>query len=496
MNYYNKYIRPIIKKYYVKIKRYNCHRLYPIRINKKQLNDSKNKFDGIVEELISEIKDFQQSDYTNNVSIYGSVEERNFKILSYNGDKMGKVLSKDGRIYRGIYKESAESFSKLWNSGVLQVLANHHYLPQSYATEYKNDEYPIIIEHEIVTMSTSKMWNSLMIKDACINMCIIQRVCSEFGFTLHDGHLNNITFHNGKPIFTDIGSIVENKGQRTSFAQGLVFSGAYRCLFSQLNNSILKSIQTFDEENNSIWISPRYYDDQTIEYRYALKKYKRYNKLHSSILCNKIIHDIFDKYSVKPEYFDILFGMIQSEKVNELSLLQFAHKDVIDIISKYQNKIQTIVDVGGTQGRLAVDIKNKFPDKMIKTTEISYAFSEASYKYISEKSVGITSYLFHYLYGADQSSRDTIKSDLVICLDITNNLITFQDWKVDSLLNSIKKITNKYALITFDLYHNKLDVSQFEKNVSDFFIIIEKHQLRFGDNQIKCQMLYWLELKV
>lgn len=462
------------------IKRKKKQNLHPLRIRKNIINEVEKLFDERVNTLIDQIRVYCSSPaYDPCVKQKGTVLFDDFQILSYNGDSMGKVLRKNNRIYRGIYKESVPQFAKLWNSGLLQVLGQNNIVPVTTITDYYTEEYPIILEHSIVDMYTSKCWNNLMIKDACVAMTVLKRVAVSVGFTLYDGHLNNMTFHNGCPMFTDIGSIVENKGQKTAYENSLVFAGLYRLIFNALNNSIIKRLQLYDEDNNCIWISPIYYDDATFEYYNALKAFKRYHRLHSSFLCNWMIFRLFDCYDCRPEFVELIFSTLSSgdddsvQAVNDIT-------QVVNIIDKLKLNIETAVDIGGTSGKLALELYKKTKAKVI-SVESDDARSERAYQLFTKTKAPINTVLFHYLYGADDNTRDYLRSDIAIALDITHNLRVYQLWKPDSLLNSLAKLTNKYVAVTF-YPDEKYNTECFEKYFSDFFSVVCRKALADKSN--------------
>ena len=251
---------------YIKRSREKGH-IRPVHVSGAELKDRSNHYGGIVEDFVREMNacaETFEADFPRNERL------TDYEILSFNGDRMGKVLRKEGEIYRGIYRESADDFREMWKTGLLQTLSAHGWIPETEISGYYTDEYPIILKHRTVDMNASKLWSYNMVREAAIRISLIQNIARRAGFTLHDGHMNNVTFHEGKPVFTDIGSFVKDRGQNTVCNREIVFSGCYRCVFRQLGNFMLSRNQTYDESNNMIWMTPRYYDDLTEEYvRYA-----------------------------------------------------------------------------------------------------------------------------------------------------------------------------------------------------------------------------------
>ncbi len=452
--------------------------LNPVRVTRRQLNDKKAEYDAVVNSLAEQMERYRTSpDYAPCEAEKGTVLFEGFRILSYNGDIMGKVLSRDGHIYRGVYKESVPAFLRLWNSGLLQVLGDNGYIPVTTVTDYYTEEYPIIMEHEIVDMSTSKSWNLLMIKDACIAMAIIKRAAASVGYTLYDGHLNNMTFHAGRPVFTDIGSIVEDNGHNTGYTTELFFAGLYRLVFAGIGNSVMRRIQIYDEDNNSIWITPKYYDDAVFECYKALKAFKRYHFWHSSPLCSWMIFRMFDCYDARPEFIELVFGKTAGTAANS----EQAAADIeptVSTLEKLQLDFASAVDVGGTSGRLALEMHRRLSVKVL-AAENDEARSHRAYELFRKEKAPINTMMFQYLYGADDGTRDYVRSEAAIALDITHNMRSYQRWKPDSLINSLSKMTEKYAVVTFHP-DEKYSTECFEQYFADFFEIVHKADIGSG----------------
>jgi hypothetical protein len=465
-------ISKIKRKVYLYRKLKN-RKLHPLNISRKDLKASVQRYSTIRNKLISEIREYNviEDPFDNNRIFF-----EGYKILSYNGDLMGKVFTREGHIYRGIYSESEDVFKRLWNTGILQVLGQNELIPKTTVTNYYTDEYPLILEHEVVTMSASKLWNYEMVKDASILICLIQQVCNAFGFKLHDGHLNNVTFNNGHPVFTDIGSIVINDGNVFRQKAGTLFAGCYRLLFWEVENSILKRIQPYDELNNTLCIEPQYYDDQTIECKLILKKYIRYHIIRSSLLSNYLIFKMFYLYDVRPEYIELLFNAgCRTKQVEDYS------KDVNAIlfaIESIKSEILKITDIGGSAGYIPKILQNNLSVE-VNCLEHSDIKSEMAYNSYKEENIKLNTYLFNYIYGADEKTLELIKADLVTAVDVTNNLSIYQTWKADSLFNDLAKISNKYVAITIhidEIKQKTYKITDIKKQFMMFFELVYENE--------------------
>lgn len=429
-----------------------------IHIHRRDLKQQEVFYAELLHRYKNELEEYQKV-HVGDVFAQGEIYIRNYKILSYNGDRMGKVFLYNGQICRGIYQESVAAFKRLWNTGLLQVLGAHHLIPETIVTEYYTDGYPIIIKHSAVEMSVSSIWNDAMIYDAAILICLIKQIANLVGFTLHDGHINNVSFESGKPIFTDIGSFVEDHGQPTICDREILFTAAYRLISSMVGNSILKHYQLYDECNNAIWTSPRVYDDMTREYQTLLKAFKRYHRFHSSLLCNQIIYRVFDCYNVQLEYISVLFGQCKNQK-SEIRLFD----DLNWIVGEIKNQkldISSVVDVGGTEGQLALTLQRELLCT-VRCLEADQDASVKAYRLIQSEGAPINTFLFNYMYGASNEKIASIRSDLVVARNVTNNYNMYHRYHIDSVFNALELLSNKYIVVT---YH--LDEEKAEKYIAD-----------------------------
>ena len=435
--------------------------LCPLRISKKKLNVTRQAFARQVDAIGEQIRDFRPQ----------AAEKREkqpftgYRILSYNGDAMGKVLKKDGRIFRGIYAESAQWFQKLWDTGLIQTLAKEGMMPKTTLTDFATEEFPIILEHQTVEISTAKLWNPSMVRDACITITLVDAVCRRFGYKLIDGHLNNITFAAGKPVFTDIGSIVEDRGQYTAYESSLIFAGGYKLLAAALGNSILDRLQFFDENNNAIWPAPFCYDEATRECRALLKSYRRWHIWHSSPTANAIIFRLFELGEVEPAYFSLLFADSARTQPEENN-----HETLVNAISSLGVASATVVGGPVTLGQQLHDrlgLRTVVLDHTVQAAKASYAYAD-----------GLSCYCYNYLYGGDADSQNCIRTELAVAEHVTENLVSYQNWKLESLFNGLSKLTSRYVAVSYrpgkaaKRCVDSLDTAQFEKKFSAFFSIV------------------------
>lgn len=457
-----KYYRDILKlknKYYGQI--YNS--LQPIDINQERLKNLSKYYSNIISDLQQEASQ-HKCEWP---EITKEKFHKKYKLLSFNGDNLGKAFECEGKIFRGIYPESCSYFKKLWKDGILQALSSKGFLPKIKISKYYTDDYPILLEIERVSISNSSVWTYSMVKDACICLTIIELFLESRGYGLIDGHLNNITFHNGRATFIDIGSFIPY--ERSFFNQEVVFTGCFRMLFENLGNCILARNLVYDPLNNSIWISPRHYDNYVKEYQYCLREYKKYHKRHSAKLTNIIIDKIFNKNELRPEYIDLLFRYTGKITDNEV---YFTTDELIcktfEIILNLNIKFKEVLTIGGIDIEFARKFKRNFSFSHINMLEYNENRCELLYNQMRAKDIDCSIYMYNYLYGGSRDNIEAFKSDIVIAYDVMNNNNAYQHFHVDSIFNSLAKLTRKYVLVTFRP-NSSLSKESFEKSWSVFY---------------------------
>ena len=105
-----------------------------------------------------------------------TVHQSQLEMYSNMGDQMGKVFSFRGEIYRGIVKESEEDFWRLWESGVLQGLAEQNIIPEVKIADFKTEEFSLVLHVEKIYIQKNTLWSYAMVLDACILIGILYSV--------------------------------------------------------------------------------------------------------------------------------------------------------------------------------------------------------------------------------------------------------------------------------------------------------------------------------
>ena len=112
-------------------------------------------------------------------------------------DTVGKVFMWNGRLYRGIFKESRELALELFSSGLIDKLQQEKLIPKTRITDFVLNGFDLVIEHELLQpISYPHEWSFLMLKDAALCVLRINKIALEYGIETKDCHAYNIIFHN------------------------------------------------------------------------------------------------------------------------------------------------------------------------------------------------------------------------------------------------------------------------------------------------------------
>jgi len=412
-------------------------------VEKKDYKKTKQHYSSLKNEIISDI--YNSKEHLNLLPLvdrWGSVYINNIQMLSNNGDQMGKVFSYNGEIYRGFYNESAKDFARIWNEGVLQCLWKRGLIPELEISQYYNEEFPLIVHTKKVYIQKNTNWSYAMIRDACILVAFLNDILREFNCTLMDGHLNNVTFNNGRVMFVDIGSIIPFRF--TAVQEELVFCGLFRLLFGFLGNCMLYRMPVFDMSSGTAFVEPRFYNQMTRDYRYCLSQFKKYHLIHGNWKLLLLAYKCFDLYHVHPEDIEVLFPISEQKMENDVNLPDY----VYFILKEYLNK-KTIVDVGG-----GAEYINYFVRRGVNFCNIFFIdYNEKRLDYVyqtsKESNLGASNALINYIYIQNDDHLDEYKSDTVLCVDPRKNSISYQTLNANTVAYQLSMLGNRYLILIF-----------------------------------------------
>ena len=124
-------------------------------------------------------------------------------------DRRALTFQLDGRVFRAFRGESAALFERLLRDDSIEELFEHG-LVRFRPADIEVESYELVVEVDRVpVVSYPPEWPTTMLRDAGIAMAGLGAALSGFGLGLHDGHPWNILYAGPRPVFVDLGSIIE-----------------------------------------------------------------------------------------------------------------------------------------------------------------------------------------------------------------------------------------------------------------------------------------------
>lgn len=468
-----------MNKYYKRLKRQGKvfllnHRIAAVkyRVRKKDFQLKKEKYTDIINQIIEETEQFRNTKKPSLSVTEHPVQLENYESISMIGDSMGRVLRSDGRILRGIYADQVEAFKQIYDSGLLAVLAKHHMIPELRVTDYVTDEFALILEVQNVQIQKSKEWTYAMYKDACILVCLLGKILHNYGFTLVDGHLNNVTFDHGNPVFVDIGSIIT--GTSEGYKTELLFAGIYHLVFGFIGNSLMYRMVTHDDNNGNIFIFPRSYNLLAREYQMGAKVMKRHHLFHGSQIQKQIVHQMFDYHQYDPWDIDLLFPVLDEDKARDITWIE----ETADIICSLDG-VDSLITAGGTCGDLEYSLLKKQRGIAVTASDFKEHRLDLAYLRLKDIREKCLIRLYNYLYLVPESV-DSLKSDFAFFIDPLNDSPAFWPVNDNVLANAVCRLSHRWIGILYPAAEAERYQNLFETCFSPFVMSCDIRQIAQG----------------
>lgn len=123
---------------------------------------------------------------------------------------IGRVFWWRGRLFRAISYDSTLAIQKMFDTGLIAKLVADGLLVDSRLTSYQLVGYGLIVAHESVPVPIyPREWSFSMLKDAAHLILRLNDTARQFGYQTKDCNGYNVLFYRGKPIYVDVGSLVE-----------------------------------------------------------------------------------------------------------------------------------------------------------------------------------------------------------------------------------------------------------------------------------------------
>jgi hypothetical protein len=125
-------------------------------------------------------------------------------------DPHGRLFIAQGRLFRGVPEASVPHVTRLLDSGVIGELVKRRLLVPTISATLRVEEYPLVLEHERVPhVSYPYEWSAEMLRAAALHTLAVLEALAPHGLTLKDAHGWNVVFEGCRPVFVDLGSIIE-----------------------------------------------------------------------------------------------------------------------------------------------------------------------------------------------------------------------------------------------------------------------------------------------
>lgn len=143
-------------------------------------------------------------------------------------DTLGFTFIWKGHFLRGIYRESVELANSYFESGFIDEVVSKGVFPQTWVSEYENEQFGMILEHEMISpVLYATEWNSAMLKDAALMVLDIAEIGWRHGYNMIDCHKLNVLFKGTKPLYVDLGSFVPREAKMTGWHPYMNYVSSY-----------------------------------------------------------------------------------------------------------------------------------------------------------------------------------------------------------------------------------------------------------------------------
>jgi len=380
------------------------------------------------------------------------INENNLEYLGFATlDPIGRVFEYKCRVFRGIYKEKIDYVKGIFDCGLYQNLFDEGLLVYTSFTKYRNNNFPLILEHEKLVTTLPTEWTYSMLKDSALTILKVNNICNKYGYELGDAHPYNILFKGSNPLWIDLGSIVPISRKWRAYPEFVNYTVVP--LVYMANNELFEAY--------SILQSERTYKIASKDFRSTIL-YKIFLELsgesEENINAGVIDSNWIENYKNNPES-DKLFWSDYQKNISELEIDLNPHKNnhfnrffkLIPIMKNYSGEAKTMIDLAGNTGLLSVICSRRihFLEKIINT-DYDYYSIEKSYSFFREQNTEtIESYLLNFMLPMHPWVYRNFKSDIVVALAVTHHLLLTQGFKIDEIFEKIKLFSKKYVYVEF-----------------------------------------------
>ncbi len=372
-------------------------------------------------------------------------------------DSIGRVFTLNDKVYRKVYNEYLDFYNIFFESDCWKKLKELKLFPDTSFSDIKIDYNTFVLEHDKINIITyPNEWTFDMLKDAALTTLKVLEILDEFGYTLKDGHPNNLLFDGCRPKFIDFGSIVIKKNQfwnaKNEFLKSFyiplkIWSYGYE----QLANLLLTDeTSRCTNQDHQLILNSIINDDKV----FILKKRKKSifeieYSVQELINLTKNLKNINSKNEwgeYHNEYFTNNKTTISTDRFDKII-------SIIDTL-----KVESILDIASNQGVISFLISERCKN-VKKITCLDYD-SEAINKcylkakensnWVSKINVAKVDFILMQSLYFQKDPQIRFSSECLLVLALTHHLILSQHkYDLELILNKLHQYTSKYLLIEF-----------------------------------------------
>lgn len=402
-------------------------------------------------------------------------------------DEIGKVFHWRGRVCRGIKTTAANQVRDLFASGFINELTERGLFPRSEITDYKLEDFALVIEHEVVPVVTyPHEWSFDMFRDAALAVLEVNEIAARYGWSLKDCHPYNVLFNGSRPIYIDLGSFIPAT-RNTGLISAAGFLSCYWYPLSIWASGDAFLAQRIISCSNgamppSSWVSYQHPVMRRLSSQRSAglaKNRERVLRRGARIVGhrNKLRRPLRSFVDFLPaELFayapDLLRQKIMNLPPPPVGSEWHSYQDeyfaadglaptprferILEIIETLD--CESTVELAGNQGLLSLLVANRTAVQRVISTDSDSEAVNRFHKYCrnhSELFSGKTlqAAVLNFMgpeenfYTEPPATR--FQSDLVIALAITHHLTLSQDFPLRKVMQTIASYTSKFALVEF-----------------------------------------------
>jgi len=414
-------------------------------------------------------------------------DEISFNSTSY-VDPNGRVFTWQDRVFRAIDSQKKPFYSDLLEKDVFKQLCSEGKIIGTRPAPYSLRGYNFLLEHDRVQFLTyCTEWPPEMLRDAALLTLDTVLRLMEHNMTLQDAYPWNVQFQGSKPIFIDIGSIVEKnenfiwkaydqfmrffmyplylhafgKGKvarllLTDYWEGItdemflglvppMVRGLHPGIFTRITVPYLISVIL--RRLSPSWEQDMIRKTQSTPLKIDAASAIRFIKMLYKDISSVKIKDNAGHWS---HYYNKNFASSEEAKKG----LERKEKVISDILERC--KPETLLDMGANTGHFSF-LASRKGIKVI-AWEKNEACANSIYKNAKEKGFSITPLIidminptpaFGWCGKQFPPAIDRMRSDMVLCLALIHHLV-FKQWQNFSrIIETLDAVSRKWIIVEF-----------------------------------------------